>query len=115
MDAATLTISRARTLLQAGELSPADLAAACFAAIEARNPLLNAFARTFDIREGDTRTSNTRLSNIPIAVKDLIDVAGVPTAAGSPRFLAANRPERRLRGGKTQGSGRAHHREDQHP
>lgn len=87
MDASALTISRARTLLQAGELTGADLAAACLAVIEAKNPTLNAFARTFDMRELDTRTSNTRLSNIPIAIKDLIDVAGVPTAAGSPRFF----------------------------
>lgn len=92
MDASALTISRARTLLQSGELTPSDLTAACLAAIEAKNPTLNAFARICDMRERATRysniqSSNTRLLNIPIAVKDLIDVAGVPTAAGSPRFF----------------------------
>lgn len=92
MDTSTLTIAHAQALLQAGEFSGADLAEACFAVIEARNPVLNAFARTFTIRELDTRTANiespnTRLSNIPIAIKDLIDVAGVPSAAGSPKFF----------------------------
>lgn len=92
MELTTLTISRAQALLQAGELTATDLAAACLAVIEAKNPALNAFAQTFDMRELEPRTSNiepsnTRLSNIPLAIKDLIDVAGVPSAAGSPRFF----------------------------
>ncbi len=92
MEFTTLTISRARALLQAGELTGADLASACLAVIEAKNPALNVFARVCKLRELDTRLSNleysnTRLSNIPLAVKDLIDVAGVPSAAGSPKFF----------------------------
>lgn len=92
MELSTLTLSRACALLQAGEIRPAELAEACFDAIEAKNPILNAFARAFDIRELQPRasniaSSNTRLSNIPLAIKDLIDVAGLPTAAGSPRFF----------------------------
>lgn len=87
MDTSTLTISRAQALLQAGELTAAGLAAACLAVIEAKNPVLNALSRVFDIRELETRASQTRISNIPIAVKDLIDVAGTPTAAGSPKFF----------------------------
>ncbi len=92
MDLAPLTISRARALLQAGEFTGADLAGACLAVIEAKNPALNAFARVFELRELEPRTSNLeysniRLSNIPLAVKDLIDVAGVPSAAGSPKFF----------------------------
>ncbi len=92
MDISTLTISRAQKLLQTGELTGANLAGACLAVIEAKNPALNAFCRARDMRELDARISNveypnTRLSNIPIAVKDLIDVAGIPTAAGSPRFF----------------------------
>jgi len=87
MDTSTLTISRAQTLFQTGELTGADLAEACLAVVEAKNPTLNAFSRVFDIRELDTRISNTRISNIPIAIKDLIDVAGIPSAAGSPKFF----------------------------
>lgn len=92
MDTTSLTISRARALLQAGELTGADLASACLAAIETKNPALNAFARSFEFRELEPRTSNLehsniRLANIPLAVKDLIDVAGVPSAAGSPKFF----------------------------
>ncbi len=92
MEISTLTISRARALLQAGELSASDLAAACLAVIEAKNPALNAFFSVFERWQPHRPTSKTAplhkpLLNIPLAIKDLIDVAGVPTAAGSPKFF----------------------------
>lgn len=87
MDTTTLTLARARTLLQAGELTAADLAAACLAVIEARNPALNAFSQLFDVSESISAGSQAPLSGLPLAVKDLIDVAGFPTVAGSPRFF----------------------------
>lgn len=87
MNPSTLTISRAQTLLRSGELTPAALAEACLAVIQEKNPTLNAFACLCELPEFDTQTANTRISNIPLAIKDLIDVAGVPSAAGSPRFF----------------------------
>jgi aspartyl-tRNA(Asn)/glutamyl-tRNA(Gln) amidotransferase subunit A len=79
-------------LLRTGALSPVDLVEECLAAIDAR-PGVNAFvavlrdeARTAairaheDIRRGDYRGP---LHGIPVAIKDLIDVAGTRTTAGS--------------------------------
>jgi len=89
MDTTTLTISRAQTLLQTGQLTGADLAQACLDVIQARNPVLNAFSRVFELPGSvfEARGSQTRLSKIPLAVKDLIDVAGAPSQAGSPKFF----------------------------
>jgi aspartyl-tRNA(Asn)/glutamyl-tRNA(Gln) amidotransferase subunit A len=85
MEPTTLTISSAQKMLQTGEITGEQLTAACLAAIEAKNPTLNAFA----VVVGATRwvTHPGTLANIPIAIKDLIDVAGLPSAAGSPKFF----------------------------
>jgi aspartyl-tRNA(Asn)/glutamyl-tRNA(Gln) amidotransferase subunit A len=83
---ATLTIHRARELLQAGEITPDELTSACLAVIEAKNATLNVFsAQPAD----PAKTSNPQgeLGGIPIVIKDIIDVAGQPTAAGSPNFF----------------------------
>ncbi|PWH11731.1 MAG: Asp-tRNA(Asn)/Glu-tRNA(Gln) amidotransferase GatCAB subunit A [Anaerolineae bacterium] len=87
MQPTELSLSRARTLLQSGELTPESLAVACFAAIETKNPALNAFSQVFDARSFYLQTSNAPLANLPIAIKDMLDVAGFPTAAGSPKFF----------------------------
>jgi aspartyl-tRNA(Asn)/glutamyl-tRNA(Gln) amidotransferase subunit A len=83
-------------LLRKGSLSPVDLTVACLARIEKLNPRLNAFitvtadsalgqARVAEaeIRRGDWRGP---LHGIPLALKDLIDTAGVLTTAGSALF-----------------------------
>jgi aspartyl-tRNA(Asn)/glutamyl-tRNA(Gln) amidotransferase subunit A len=86
---ATLTIQRARELLQAGEITPDELTSACLAVIEAKNPTLNVFAAQPSpepvVEPG--RDPKGELSGIPLVIKDIIDVAGQPTAAGSPNFF----------------------------
>ena len=79
-------------LIQSGAVSPVDLVQSCTAQIDAR-PELNAFITRLDtaahaaaeqlaheIRSGRYRGP---LHGIPIAVKDLIDVAGTKTTSGS--------------------------------
>jgi aspartyl-tRNA(Asn)/glutamyl-tRNA(Gln) amidotransferase subunit A len=79
--------------LAAGELSAEALVAECLERIAALNPSLNAFVTVLDrqareqarradceIRSGAIRGP---LHGIPISVKDVIDVEGVPTTAAS--------------------------------
>lgn len=87
MDTSALTISAARQQLRRGELSAAALAQACLAQIEQKNPLLNAFAARPSNFSAWQPNPSLPLDGIPLAVKDLIDVAGLPSAAGSPRFF----------------------------
>src|SRR5271169_6837364 len=83
-------------LLRSKKLSPVELTQACLARIEALNPELNAFitvtaemaiaqarAAEAEIQRGHWRGP---LHGIPLAFKDLIDVAGVPTTAASKVF-----------------------------
>jgi aspartyl-tRNA(Asn)/glutamyl-tRNA(Gln) amidotransferase subunit A len=83
-------------LFRKGSLSPVELTVDCLARIEKLNPRLNAFitvtaepalaqARVAEaeIRRGDWRGP---LHGIPLALKDLIDTAGVPTTAASALF-----------------------------
>jgi aspartyl-tRNA(Asn)/glutamyl-tRNA(Gln) amidotransferase subunit A len=83
-------------LLRQGSVSPVELTADCLARVEKLNPKLNAFITVTaesalaqarqaegEIRRGDWRGP---LHGIPIALKDLIDTAGVPTTAASLLF-----------------------------
>jgi aspartyl-tRNA(Asn)/glutamyl-tRNA(Gln) amidotransferase subunit A len=87
-----LTITAAAARLRAGEISSVELTEAFLRRIEALNPKLNAFlAVTADLaleqaREADRRLkteSATPLTGIPVAIKDVICVKGVPATAGS--------------------------------
>jgi aspartyl-tRNA(Asn)/glutamyl-tRNA(Gln) amidotransferase subunit A len=79
-------------LVRAGALSPVDLVRNCFARIDAR-PELNAFITLLRepaldaARAAEREISAGRylgpLHGIPISVKDLVDVAGTKTTAGS--------------------------------
>jgi aspartyl-tRNA(Asn)/glutamyl-tRNA(Gln) amidotransferase subunit A len=79
-------------LVRGGQVSPVDLVEGCLAQIDA-NPDVNAFitrideAARADARklEAEIRGGSYRgpLHGIPISIKDLIDVAGTPTTAGS--------------------------------
>lgn len=94
-----LELAEVSELLRSKKLSPVELTQACLARIEALNPELNAFitvtaamalsqarAAEAEIQRGEWRGP---LHGVPLALKDLIDVAGVPTTAASAVF--ANR------------------------
>ncbi len=74
VDTLRLTAEEAKRLLDAGEVSGAELFAAYRAAIDERDPELHAFLHVCDDPGGD---------GIPLAVKDVIGTRGIPTTAGS--------------------------------
>jgi aspartyl-tRNA(Asn)/glutamyl-tRNA(Gln) amidotransferase subunit A len=95
VDPAELTVVGARAAIAAGELSPVELLDAVLQRIADRNDELRAYllvdedgareaARAAEAaaREGDDRP----LLGIPICVKDVIDVAGMPTTAGAAHW-----------------------------
>ncbi|MGH9537281.1 MAG: amidase [Terriglobales bacterium] len=90
------SIRQISELLRQGSVSPVDLAKECLARIEKLNPRLNAFITVTsdsalaqarqaedEIRRGAWRGP---LHGIPLALKDLIDTAGVRTTAASALF-----------------------------
>jgi len=91
-----LNLAEASELVRAKKLTPVELTDACLERIEALNPELNAFitvtselaleqarAAEAEIQRGQWRGP---LHGIPLSLKDLIDVAGVPTTAASKVF-----------------------------
>ena len=93
---AFLSIQDASTLVRAKKISPVELTQVCLNRIERLNPQLNAFITvTADSAlaearqaEGEIQQGRWRgaLHGIPIALKDLVDTAGVRTTAGSGLF-----------------------------
>jgi aspartyl-tRNA(Asn)/glutamyl-tRNA(Gln) amidotransferase subunit A len=90
------TISEIYPRLRSREISPVEITQSCLSRIEKLNPALNAFitvtaeSALSEARsaEAEIRTGNWRgpLHGIPIALKDIIDTAGVRTTAGSAHF-----------------------------
>jgi aspartyl-tRNA(Asn)/glutamyl-tRNA(Gln) amidotransferase subunit A len=88
-----LTISDALDAISRG-LPPLDLAQACFGQIKRLNPTLNAYITVIEPQDAldsqqppiNTAALYRALRGIPLAVKDLFDVEGVPTTAGSKFF-----------------------------
>jgi aspartyl-tRNA(Asn)/glutamyl-tRNA(Gln) amidotransferase subunit A len=91
-----LSLWDAAEMVQQRHVSPVDLTNACLARIDKLNPDLNAFitvmrdqaiadakAAEAEIMKGKRRG---RLQGIPLALKDLIDTAGVRTTAASAIF-----------------------------
>ena len=91
-----LSIAEAAELIERRELSPVDLVDACLERVEALEGRLNAFITVLadearvaareaadEIANGGYRGS---LHGIPVALKDIFDVAGVPMTAGSRIF-----------------------------
>jgi aspartyl-tRNA(Asn)/glutamyl-tRNA(Gln) amidotransferase subunit A len=91
-----MSISKISEQIRTGTVSPVELTAECLARIEQLNPILNAFITvTADSAlsearqaEDEIRHGNWRgpLHGIPLALKDLIDTAGVRTTAASGVF-----------------------------
>ncbi|EMF01546.1 amidase [Streptomyces mobaraensis NBRC 13819 = DSM 40847] len=88
-----LTLAEAADAVAAGDLSPVELTDSVLDRIEAVQPELNAYA---EVLAGTARQAAARaaaelaagrrrgpLHGVPMALKDLIDVAGTPTRAGS--------------------------------
>jgi len=79
-----VSIARLAERLRAGELSPREVVAAYLERIEA-NTELNAYltVRAEEALAESERASPGPLHGVPVAIKDVIDVAGTPTTAGS--------------------------------
>jgi amidase len=99
-----LTACAAVDLLKRGEISPLELVEASLARIAAVNPAVNAMVTLAPERARDQarrmvaqkqKPADERgwLAGLPLAVKDLNDLAGVRTTYGSPIF-ADNVPKR---------------------
>jgi amidase len=92
----SLTAVQAVALLRSGQVSPRELVEAALRRIELVDPGLNALPTLCAERalEHAGRVSvQTPLAGLPLAVKDLTDVAGVRTTYGSPIY-ADHVPER---------------------
>jgi len=91
------SLTDAAALLRAGKVSPVELVRVCLGRIEAHNPVLNAFItvtaesalrEAYDA-EAEMRRGEWRgpLHGIPVAIKDMIDIAGVRTTGASAVHL----------------------------
>jgi aspartyl-tRNA(Asn)/glutamyl-tRNA(Gln) amidotransferase subunit A len=95
-DLTRLSLQAASELVRKKKASPVELTQACMARIERLNPVLNAFITVTaeravaDAKKAETEIMNGRwrgpLHGIPIALKDLIDTADIPTTAASAVF-----------------------------
>ncbi len=87
-----LTATEAAGLISAGRLSPSVLVQSCLERIATREPVVRAWAdinpaKAIDqARLCDASPHSGPLHGIPVAVKDVIDVAGSPTGMGSPIY-----------------------------
>lgn len=89
-------VGKAAAAINAGALTSAELTAACLARIAATDAELQAWV-VVDA-DGATRQAHDRdadiaagrpigpLHGVPVGIKDIIDVAGLPTRAGAPPF-----------------------------
>ena len=89
-----LSLVEAANLIAAGELAPSELVASALERLEAVEPLLHAFVSVdaegalHEARAQDGRRGGA-LRGIPIAIKDIFDVAGLPTGNGSGAYADA--------------------------
>lgn len=93
MQAADLLLSRTAAAIAARELSPVELTEACLGRAREIEPIVHAFVTLDD--DGASRQalalsdelvrrgSRGPLHGIPVGIKDVIDVRGLPTRAGS--------------------------------
>jgi aspartyl-tRNA(Asn)/glutamyl-tRNA(Gln) amidotransferase subunit A len=95
-DVSQLDLSEVSQLVRRRKVSPVELTRECLGRIERLNPKLNAFITvTADSALAEARAAEAEIQHdrwrgplhgIPIALKDLIDTAGVRTTAGSGLF-----------------------------
>jgi aspartyl-tRNA(Asn)/glutamyl-tRNA(Gln) amidotransferase subunit A len=95
-DRTGLTLSEASQLVRSKKVSPVELTHECLSRIERLNPKLNAFitvtadSAVSEARQAEAEVQHDRwrgpLHGIPIALKDLVDIAGVHTTAASGLF-----------------------------
>ncbi len=94
-----LTIAEAAAAIRSGSLTPLELVADCLERIAEHEPELAAWVRVDQQQALATAEQQTQalreqrtlapLQGIPIGVKDIVDVAGLPTRAGSTLTDAA--------------------------
>ena len=95
-----LGAAEAARRIRAGTLSPSNLLAACLKRADAVEPAVGAWVRLdrdaaarvavqrdIEAREGRFMGA---LHGVPIALKDVFDAAGVPTASGAPLWATRN-------------------------
>lgn len=92
-DTSSLSIGQATRLIRARQLSPVELTEALLARIAALDPVYHAFiAVTGDIARMEAKAAEAEIARgtwrgpmhgIPYALKDIIDVAGLPTTCHS--------------------------------
>lgn len=96
---ARLGACEAARRIAAGELTSQALVTACLERIEARDPVVRAWAHLDAdaaleaARARDTEAPRGPLHGVPVAVKDIIDTADLPTEHGSP-IHRGRRPDR---------------------
>jgi Asp-tRNA(Asn)/Glu-tRNA(Gln) amidotransferase A subunit family amidase len=92
-----LTASAARERIARGEITSEQLVSDCLARIEARDPLLDAWAfldpelALAQARACDREPARGPLHGIPVGIKDIYDTADMPTAYGTT-VHAGHRP-----------------------
>lgn len=88
IDPLGITIASALVALHKKDVDVSELYQICHQQIIKLNPIVNAFITVLD-NEKINQSKQTKFP-FPIAVKDLIDVAGISTTAGSPKFFGEN-------------------------
>src|SRR3989344_6558201 len=91
IDLKNLTIEKAHEMMQKKKLTSVELVSACLKNIEEKNKELNIFLEVFDDVLGQAKKADeiiksgkgTKLTGIPIAIKDNMLIAGKKTSSAS--------------------------------
>lgn len=93
-DILTLSISELGSAYRERELSPVDVTNTCLSSIDQTEPVLHAWVtvvaevarKAAQVAEAELRSGSDRgpLHGVPVGIKDIFDVVGLPTRCGSP-------------------------------